>query len=213
MAFSEGGVMNPRQYSLFLVLALVAGFGSGAVATWVFKPRVITAKEFRLVDPSGKVRAVLATSSPWTNAAPPSDHVGLTLYDEAGLVRVQLAWEERKSEEGNVIGTAALDLRNRSGVSQNSVQLAEHQYFSNASLTVTDGAGKITWLHPGAVDLSGPGASLSLGQPQKEPDLHLFLEGKESRGRFVLLNRSQSEGPVPLLEVRDLEGKTTWTAP
>ena len=205
--------MNPKQYSMFLVLALVAGFASGAIASWVFKPRVIAAEEFRLIDSSGKVRATLATSSPWSNAATPSDHVGLTLYDDAGLVRVQLGWEERKSEEGSLIGTAALDLRNRSGISQNSVQLAEHQYFSNASLTVTDGAGKITWLHPGAVSLSGPGASLSLGQPQKEPDLHLFLEGKESRARFILLNRPQSGVTVPLVEVRDPEGKATWTAP
>ncbi len=205
--------MNPRQYSLFLVLALVAGFGSGAVATWVFKPRVIAAEEFRLVDSSGRVRAALATVSPWSNAASPSDHVGLTLYDDAGLVRVQLAWEERKSEEGSVVGTAALDLRNRLGISQNSVQLAEHQYFSNASLTVTDGAGKVTWLHPGAVDLSGPGASLTLGQPQKEPDLHLFLEGKENRARLILLNRAQPDSAMPLLEVRDPEGKATWTAP
>jgi len=205
--------MNPKQYSMVLVLALVAGFASGAVATWVFKPRVIAAEEFRLVDSLGRTRATLATASPWSNAATPSDHVGLTLYDDAGLVRVQLAWEERKSEEGTVVGTAALDLRNRSGVSQSSVQLAEHQYFSNASLTVTDGAGKVTWLHPGAVDLSGPGASLSLGQPQKEPDLHLFLEGKESRARLILLNRNQPGTPVPIVEVRDPEGKATWTAP
>ncbi|MFB3903398.1 MAG: hypothetical protein ACE15E_08090 [Acidobacteriota bacterium] len=205
--------MNPRQYSLFLALALVAGFASGAVATWVFKSRVITAEEFRLVDSSGKIRAVLANSSPWSNAAPPSDHVGLTLYDDAGLVRVQLAWEERESGEGSVIGMAALELRNRAGISQSSVQLAEHQYFSNASVTVTDGAGKITWLHPGAVDLSGPGASIALGQPQKEPDLRLFLEGKESRARLVLLDRPQTGVSVPALEVRDGEGKTTWRAP
>lgn len=205
--------MNPKQYSLLVVLALVTGFGSGALATWVFKPRVITTEELRLVDSRGKVRAVLATTSPWTNAAPPADHVGLTLYDDAGLVRVQLAWEERKSEEGSVVGTASLDLRNRSGLSQSSVQLAEHQYFSNASLTVTDGAGKVTWLHPGAVDLAGPGASLSLGQPEKEPDLHMFLEGKDSRARLVLLNRPQSGAATPLLEVRDAEGKVTWAAP
>jgi hypothetical protein len=205
--------MNPKQYAMVLVLALVAGFGSGAIATWILKPNVIMAEEFQLVDSSGKIRARLATTSPWTNAAPPSDHVGLTLYDEAGLVRVQLAWEERKSEEGSVSGTAALDLRNRSGVSQNSVQLAEHQYFTNASLTVTDGAGKVTWLHPGAVDLSGAGASLSLGQPQKEPDLHLFLEGKESRARFVLLSRPEAGVAAPVVEIRDVQGKTSWTAP
>lgn len=205
--------MNPKQYSLLIVLALLAGFGSGALATWVFKPRVITAEEIRLVDSRGRVRAALATRSPWTNAASPADHVGLTLYDDAGLVRVQLAWEERKLEEGSVVGTAALDLRNRSGLSQNSIQLAEHQYFSNASLTVTDGAGKVTWLHPGAVDLAGPGASLSLGQPEKEPDLHLFLEGKESRARFVLLDRPEAGKSASLLEVRDAEGKVTWAAP
>ncbi len=205
--------MNPKQYSLFVVLAVVAGFASGATATLVLKPRVIAAEEFQIVDSSGKVRATLATESPWSNVVPPSDHVGLTLYDEAGLVRVQLAWEERKSEEGGVVGTAALDLRNRAGVSQNSVQLAEHQYFSNASLTVTDGSGKVTWLHPAAVDLSGPGASLTLGQPQKEPDLHLFLEGKESRARFIAVNRGQPGVAVPLLEVIDAEGKATWTAP
>jgi len=206
--------MNPKQYSMFLVLALVGGFASGAVATWVFKPRVVVGEEFRLVDSSGRIRATLAAISPWSNAASPSDHVGLTLYDEAGLVRVQLAWEERKSEEGNVIGTAALDLRNRSGVSQNSIQLSEHQYFSNASLTVTDGGGKVTWLHPAAVDLSGPGASLTLGQAQKKPDLQLFLEGKEGRARVVLQDRPQSgAAPAPVMEVRDPEGKATWTAP
>ena len=205
--------MNPKQYSMILVLALVAGFGSGVIATWVFKPRVVAAEEFQLIDSSGKLRARLATSSPWSNAAPPSDHVGLTLYDDAGLVRVQLAWEERESEEAGVVGTAALDLRNRSGVSQSSVQLAEHQYFSNATVTVTDGASKVTWLHPGAVDLSGPGASLSLGQPQKEPDLHLFLEGKEGRARFLLLDRPQAGTTVPVVEVRNPDGKTTWTAP
>ena len=115
--------MNPKQYSLILVLVLVAGFGSGAVATWVFTPRVITAEEIRLVDSAGRIRATLATTSPWTTATPPSDHVGLTLYDEAGLVRVQLAWEERRSQEGSAVGTAALDLHNRVGISQNSVQL------------------------------------------------------------------------------------------
>ncbi|RPI24999.1 MAG: hypothetical protein EHM61_15540 [Acidobacteria bacterium] len=206
--------MNPKQYSLFVAIALVAGLASGAVGTWIFKPRAVTAQEFRLVDTAGKTRAVLATISPWSTAAAPTDHVGLTLYDTAGRVRVQVAWEERKSEDGKTIGMAAIDLRNRSGISLGSVQLTEHQYFANSTLTVTDGAGKVTWVHPAGVHLSGPGASLSMGQPQKEPNLLLSLEGKENRPHVTLVSRPQDKTAIsPLVEIRDEAGKATWTAP
>jgi len=172
------------------------------------------AEEFRLVDSSGRLRAILGTQSPWSTAQSPTDHVGLTLYDTRGLVRTQLAWEERRERDSTTLGVAALHLRNRSGVAQNSIQLTEHQYFTNATATLTDAAGRTTWLHPASLHLSGPGASLSLGQRDKEPNARLYLEGEDGHPRLVF---TQTLGPeaqlAPILEIRNSAGKASWMAP
>ena len=206
--------MSPRQYSSLLAIAIVAGFAAGAAATLVFQPRVIKAEGFHLVDSTGRTRAILATHSPWSTAASPLDHVGLALYDSSGMVRVQVSWEERKSPDGNTVGTASIELRNRSGISQSSIQLTDHPYFANSTLTISDGADKVTWIHPAGVNLSGPGATVSLSQPQQDPDLRLSLEGEGHRPRLTLVNRPEPGAPPsPVVEIRDQEGKTTWAAP
>jgi len=63
--------MNKKQYSAILVLAMIAGFLGGAVASRVFTDQrafaqkksnavnLIEAQEFRLVDDLGYTRAVL----------------------------------------------------------------------------------------------------------------------------------------------------------
>ncbi len=69
----EKKFMN-KQYWLLLLLAILAGFFGGAVASWLFagqpvfaekktKPaKVIEAEEFRLIDETGKIRGKLRMS-------------------------------------------------------------------------------------------------------------------------------------------------------
>jgi len=84
--------MSSRQFKLLLVLVVVSGLAGGALGRWLLPGRaafageealqVVTAREFRLVDEEGKLRARLG----WGNEGVP----GLSFYDAAGEERVVL---------------------------------------------------------------------------------------------------------------------------
>lgn len=86
--------MSRKQYSLIVLLALVAGFVGGVISSQIFvsrpifpqkepKPqKVVVAKKFRLVDERGVVRAALGLTA--------KGQPGLGLLDKKGIPRVVL---------------------------------------------------------------------------------------------------------------------------
>lgn len=86
--------MGRKQYSLIVLLALVAGFIGGVVSSQIFvsgslftqkepKPqKVVVAEKFRLVDKTGIVRAALGLTG--------EGQPGLGMLDKRGVPRVVL---------------------------------------------------------------------------------------------------------------------------
>ena len=82
--------MNKKQYSMMLVLALIAGLMGGVVSSWFLvgksafaekkaePQKVIEAREFRLVDENRKIRAILG---------PTATGVSFVFMDEFGNFR------------------------------------------------------------------------------------------------------------------------------
>jgi hypothetical protein len=92
--------MDKKQYGVMLMLAILAGFLGGAVASRLFatqpvfaekksRPeKVIEAQEFIVRDKSGTTRARLYVEESSKNSFP--DSVGLTLYNNHGKSGVEL---------------------------------------------------------------------------------------------------------------------------
>jgi len=86
--------MGRKQYSLIVLLALLAGFIGGVISSQIFvgrplftqkeaKPqKVVVAEKFRLVDQTGMVRAALGITR--------EDQPGLGLLDKNGIPRIVL---------------------------------------------------------------------------------------------------------------------------
>lgn len=86
--------MGRKQYSLLVVLAMVAGFIGGVISSQIFAgqpiftqkepklQKVVAAEKFRLVDHRGMVRAALGLTG--------EGQPGLGLLDRNGIPRVVL---------------------------------------------------------------------------------------------------------------------------
>lgn len=91
--------MTTRQYKWALVILVVSGLFGGMLGTWLMPRKaawaqdrdagLVTAREFRLVDEEGNVRAELKTEK---------DKTTLELYDTAGDVRVALDSSNTKAQ-------------------------------------------------------------------------------------------------------------------
>ncbi|HKW87008.1 MAG TPA: hypothetical protein VJM82_08055 [Nitrospiraceae bacterium] len=92
-------MMLKKEYGMILVLSMIFGLVSGALASFLFlsgpvvvqepmnqSPKVISAEEFQLVDPQGKPRALLALS--------PDGEPYLTMLDRNDTRRVWLGLSE-----------------------------------------------------------------------------------------------------------------------
>ena len=123
--------MHRRDYYNVVVVALLAGLIGGMISGGLFSPEDVTAKEkprrlkileaegFRLVDPSGRTRAVLQTVA--------DGSVGLVMVSKEGVVRSAFGVEAN----GNVV----LDLKDEKSQSHATVSVTSA---GNPSLTLLD---------------------------------------------------------------------------
>jgi len=114
--------MSKKQYSLMLVLALVAGLVGGVVSSqflvgqtvWAEKKakpqKVIEAQKFVLRNAKGNIRAELAIH---TLGVKNYEGVGLYLYDKKGGTRVELKLVDELPMLGFFDPTAEIGFKNR----------------------------------------------------------------------------------------------------
>jgi hypothetical protein len=204
--------MTTRQYVPLLLLALLGGMAGGLLGTEVIRgSKVVTAREFRVVDWTGKVRASLSFS-PGPGRQSGEGVTSLRLFDEKGASRVELSWREGQPRPGGFVETSQLALRDKSGIARSIVQFDETDYFGNASLTLNDSAGKVLWLHPASVLLSGEGAGVRVASQDQRLDAELLVSPDDHRPRLRFIKKDGLE-QLPSLLVVDSAGKVLWSAP
>ena len=97
--------MSRRMFTFVVLLVLAAGLVGGVVSRWLFpaapvdaQSRSVTAQDFRVVDESGNVRAVLALRS--------SGQVGLGLWDDNNRLRAVLDYSPDTGTTSLTLGDA-----------------------------------------------------------------------------------------------------------
>jgi hypothetical protein len=183
--------MTYKQYSLMLVLAVIAGFLGGILAAKVFTiqpaygekaaeiPKVIAAEQFRVVDTSGRVRARLKET-------------GVDVLYEDGTQGAVLALDE---------GVPSVALLDRNGTKRAALNLGID---SSPLLSLRDSHGK------GGASLRQTGLALfdmngmsraSLGLDAGSTPEFLFRDSESQAGAVLVLN----EG-APQLHLLDKRG-------
>jgi hypothetical protein len=202
--------MTNRQYVPLLLLALVGGVLGGLLATEVMRgSKVVTAREFRVVDWTGKTRASLSFSA---GRQADAGVTSLQLFDEKGAARVDLSWREAQPRPGGMVESSQLALRDKNGIARNVLQLDETDHLGNATLTLNDAAGKVLWLHPASVLLSGEGAGVRVASHDQRLDAEFMVSPEDDRPRLRFFKKDGLEQRPSLLVV-DSAGKVLWSAP
>jgi hypothetical protein len=204
--------MTTRQYVPFLFLALTGGVVGGLLTTEIVRSsKVVTAREFRVVDWTGKPRASLSFSS---NGRGQSGEgvTSLQLFDEKGAARIELSWREGQPRPGGIVQTCQLSFRDKNGIARNILQFDETDYLANASFTLNDPGGKVLWLHPASVLLSGEGAGVRVASQDQRLEAELMVSPEDHRPRLRFFKKDGLEQRPSLLVV-DSGGKVLWSAP
>ncbi|MEW5722240.1 MAG: hypothetical protein AB1896_03980 [Thermodesulfobacteriota bacterium] len=195
--------MTSRQFALSLLVLMFSGLAGGAISGRIFQAEaqsapagLVAAREIRLVDESGRTRALLSLLR---------ERPRFIMLDEIGEFRIELGLGEGSEP--------SVRLRDREGrprlelalgaAGEPRVELSDGQDRDRVSIHLGAGGAPALLIR----DEAGRDR-LALWQEKEEMGLALADSGGRPRAGFTL-----RQGDVPSMAFYDSDGRAVWYAP